>query len=660
MCPTRPRISSPTMFPGRARSSITSNTAGRRPDWRGRPWQEAAFLELHVGTFTPGGSFRAAIEKLDHVRDTGLTAIELMPVADFAGRRNWGYDGVLLYAPDSAYGRPDDLKALIDAAHLRGLMVFLDVVYNHFGPEGNYLVALRAGTSSPTRTRRGAPRSTTACRRCAPSRSRMRCIGCGTIASTGCGSMPCMPSWSRASLRCCTSSAGRSATSPRPAAGTIHLVLENDDNRASLARSATDPPHGKYRAQWNDDYHHAWHVLLTGEHQGYYQDYAPDPRRHIARVLSSGFAYQGEASPHRRDARAASRPARCRRWRSSISCRTTTRSAIARSAIASRRRPTTRRWRRRSPSRCSRRCRRSCSWARNGDRNGRFRSSAISRASSRTRCARGGARSSNRNMRELGDEIPDPLAEATFRSAVLDWDARETAAGRARLALVRESVDDPPRGDRAAARRRSLRHGALAGQRADRAIGGSATGRTCNSPPTFRTRTAPCAAGPARRPRRSGAMPPKRAALVGVLDARSALMPPAIPIATYRLQLTPSFGFDDAARDRALSQGARHQPSLCLAVPQGARRQHPWLRHHRPQRAQSGIRRRGRLPAAERCAGAGRHGADPRFRAEPHGRALRRQCLVARRAGMGTESALRELLRHRLEYAAGAGRTAAS
>ena len=96
-------------------------------------------LETHVGTFTPEGTYRAMIDKLDHLVATGITALELMPLADFAGSRNWGYDGVLWYAPDSAYGRPDDLKALIDAAHLRGLMVFLDVVYNHFGPEGNYL-----------------------------------------------------------------------------------------------------------------------------------------------------------------------------------------------------------------------------------------------------------------------------------------------------------------------------------------------------------------------------------------------------------------------------------------------------------------------------------------------------------------------------------------
>src|SRR5262249_1486747 len=108
-------------------------------EWRGRRWQDAAILQLHVGTFPPDGPLPAPLERLDDVVDAGLTAIELMPLADFAGRRNWGYDGVLLYAPDSAYGRPDDLRALIDAAHARGLMVLLDVVYNHFGPEGNYL-----------------------------------------------------------------------------------------------------------------------------------------------------------------------------------------------------------------------------------------------------------------------------------------------------------------------------------------------------------------------------------------------------------------------------------------------------------------------------------------------------------------------------------------
>src|SRR6185437_7912146 len=106
---------------------------------------EAVILELHVGAFSPAGTFAGAVARLDDLVSTGITAIELMPVADFPGRWNWGYDGVLLYAPDSRYGRPEDLKALVDAAHQRGLMVLLDVVYNHFGPDGNYLAQYAPG-----------------------------------------------------------------------------------------------------------------------------------------------------------------------------------------------------------------------------------------------------------------------------------------------------------------------------------------------------------------------------------------------------------------------------------------------------------------------------------------------------------------------------------
>ncbi len=108
-------------------------------DWRGRPWEETVLYELHVGTFSPEGTYRGVMDRLDYLVDLGVTAIELMPLADFPGKRDWGYNGAYPYAPDASYGRPDDLKALIDAAHGRGLMVFLDVVYNHFGPEGNYL-----------------------------------------------------------------------------------------------------------------------------------------------------------------------------------------------------------------------------------------------------------------------------------------------------------------------------------------------------------------------------------------------------------------------------------------------------------------------------------------------------------------------------------------
>jgi 1,4-alpha-glucan branching enzyme/maltooligosyltrehalose trehalohydrolase len=109
--------------------------------WQGLPWEQAVIYELHVGTFSPAGTFNGVMERLDYIAALGATAIELMPVADFPGARGWGYDGVLPYAPDSRYGRPEDLKRLIQAAHARGLMVLLDVVYNHFGPDGNYLHA---------------------------------------------------------------------------------------------------------------------------------------------------------------------------------------------------------------------------------------------------------------------------------------------------------------------------------------------------------------------------------------------------------------------------------------------------------------------------------------------------------------------------------------
>jgi len=108
-------------------------------DWAGRDWDDVVLYEIHIGAFTAEGTFRAVIDKLDHLAWLGVTAIEIMPVSDFPGRRNWGYDGVLLYAPDSSYGRPENFKALVEAAHARSIAVLLDVVYSHFGPDGNYL-----------------------------------------------------------------------------------------------------------------------------------------------------------------------------------------------------------------------------------------------------------------------------------------------------------------------------------------------------------------------------------------------------------------------------------------------------------------------------------------------------------------------------------------
>src|SRR5947207_3361700 len=197
------------------------------------------------GPRPPSGSFRSAIEKLDHVGETGLTAIELMPIADFAGRYNWGYDGVLPYAPDSAYGRPEDLKALIDAAHLRGLMVFLDVVYNHFGPEGNYL-----GRYAPSFfTEAHTPWGSAIDYRVKEVRAfaienalswlrdyrfdGLRLDAVHAIAEPGEVSI----------LRDLSVAAGSLATET---GRYLHLVLENDDNRASALDADEGPPRGKY------------------------------------------------------------------------------------------------------------------------------------------------------------------------------------------------------------------------------------------------------------------------------------------------------------------------------------------------------------------------------------------------------------------------------
>jgi maltooligosyltrehalose trehalohydrolase len=276
--------------------------AWRTEGWRGRPWHEAVFLELHVGTFTPAGTFRAAIDKLDHVVDCGITAIELMPVADFAGARNWGYDGVLLFAPDSAYGRPEDLKALIDAAHARGLMVFLDVVYNHFGPEGNYLGRYAPAFFTQAHTPWGSaidyrvPEVRAFAVENAVHWLRhyrfdgLRLDAVHAIIEPG--EPPVLADLSRA-VGALAAETGR----------LLHLVLENDDNAARLLDPSADPPCGRYRAQWNDDYHHAGHAVLTGETGGYYGDYADDPHAHLARSLASGFAYQGDPSRHRNGAR---------------------------------------------------------------------------------------------------------------------------------------------------------------------------------------------------------------------------------------------------------------------------------------------------------------------------------------------------------------------
>ena len=272
--------------------------------WRGRPWHEAVVYELHVGTFTREGTFEAASRRLEYLRDLGVTVVELMPVADFPGARNWGYDGVLPYAPDSRYGRPEDLKRLVDEAHALELAVMLDVVYNHFGPDGNYLhvYAHRHFFNAAHETPWGA-----------------------AINFDGAGSRVVREFFIHNALYwleefhfdglrldavhaiCDDSNPDilvEIAQAVRQGPGRerhVHLVLENDDNAARYL--CAPGSRGGYDAQWNDDAHHAFHVALTGERDGYYADYADRPLHHLGRALTEGFVYQGELSRYRRRAR---------------------------------------------------------------------------------------------------------------------------------------------------------------------------------------------------------------------------------------------------------------------------------------------------------------------------------------------------------------------
>ncbi|MBV9970166.1 MAG: malto-oligosyltrehalose trehalohydrolase [Xanthobacteraceae bacterium] len=253
--------------------------------WHGRPWQNAVLYELHAGLF---GGFRGVEKELRRLASLGVTAVELMPVNDFPGRRNWGYDGVLPYAPDSAYGSPDDLKALIDAAHACGLMIFLDVVYNHFGPDGNYLGSyapqfFRNDLTTPWGPAIDFRRPEV--RRFFTQNAlywlmEYRFDGLRFDAVHAISESDWLDEMARAV---------RDTVEPDRH---VHLVLENEANQASHLR-------GDFDAQWNDDFHHALHVLLTGERDGYYEDYADDTAGKLARALSEGFIFQGEASRHR-------------------------------------------------------------------------------------------------------------------------------------------------------------------------------------------------------------------------------------------------------------------------------------------------------------------------------------------------------------------------
>jgi maltooligosyltrehalose trehalohydrolase len=254
----------------------------RDSSWKGRPWEETVIYEAHAGLL---GGFKGVARHLSRLSAIGVTAIELMPIADFPGARNWGYDGVLPFAPDESYGSPDDLKFLVDEAHALGMMVFLDVVYNHFGPSGNFLPLY----AQPFfRTDRHTPWGNAIDFRQPPVRQffvENALYWISEFHIDGLRFDAVHAICDRDFLR----SLAQTIRLHVPEGRQVHLVVENEDNDAQLLETG-------FTAQWNDDLHHAIHVLLTGEHSGYYADYSAAPAEYLARALREGFVYQGQVS----------------------------------------------------------------------------------------------------------------------------------------------------------------------------------------------------------------------------------------------------------------------------------------------------------------------------------------------------------------------------
>jgi maltooligosyltrehalose trehalohydrolase len=267
------------------------------PDWTGRPWEEAVLYELHTGTFSPDGTFDGIADDLDRLVDVGVTAIEILPVAQFGGNRGWGYDGVLLYAPHTAYGGPEGLKRLVDAAHKQGLMVLLDVVYNHFGPDGNYLHLYAPDFFN---AKRHTPWGSAIAFDRAPVRSFfvhnvLYWLGEFRFDGLRFDAIDQIKDPSKEEILAEMAREVRARFPDRH----IHLTVEDDENTTRLLKFDDANRPRLFTAEWNDDWHHAMQSLLANEDAGYYQDYADAPVRRAAETMARGFGYQGEPSPFR-------------------------------------------------------------------------------------------------------------------------------------------------------------------------------------------------------------------------------------------------------------------------------------------------------------------------------------------------------------------------
>lgn len=252
--------------------------------WLGRPWHEAVIQELHVGLL---GGYSGVAEALPRLAALGISAIELMPLGQFPGERNWGYDGVLPFAPQHSYGTPQALCALIDQAHGHRLMVLVDVVYNHFGPDGNYL---HQYASPFFRQDRQTPWGAAIDFRRPEVREYFIQNALMWLCDYRCDGLrlDAVHAIDQPDFLVELAQRVRAAIAP---GRQIWLVLENEHNQAALLEQGFD-------AQWNDDGHNALHVLLTGETEGYYADYRQQPIHQLARCLAEGFVFQGQANRH--------------------------------------------------------------------------------------------------------------------------------------------------------------------------------------------------------------------------------------------------------------------------------------------------------------------------------------------------------------------------
>jgi len=267
--------------------------------WCGPAQEELVVYEIHVGTFTPEGTFDAVVPRLPDLVELGVTAVELMPVAQFPGCRNWGYDGVYPFAVQNSYGGPEGLRRLVEACHARGLAVILDVVYNHLGPEGNYLAEFGPYFTDDYRTPWGSALNFDG-----PYADEVRRFFIENalywvtefhVDGLRLDAVHAIIDRSaRPFLRELVETVRRAA---ERAGRRVYLVAESDLNDPRVIRPPELGGYG-FDAQWNDDFHHALHALLTGERAGYYRDYGR--LEHLARAWRGGYVYTGQYSHYRR------------------------------------------------------------------------------------------------------------------------------------------------------------------------------------------------------------------------------------------------------------------------------------------------------------------------------------------------------------------------